>query len=180
MSLTCDTVRQYYDTWRDQIGNNKWIRFPDYHCVAYLRVPLRGRYLDPDEPEVPCMDLAALQVDDNEQRKGHGLRFLEDIEALATEERLVLYIEAVNVPWLRESLKLRGYTPAKYDKRNFHKDFLAGGGHNDTYCLDCKDVVPECGKPRECASCGKKLPLCCPGRACVTYEPPRKKIRTGK
>lgn len=148
--------------------------------MAYLRVPLRGRYLNSDEPEVPCIDLAALEVAANEQHKGHGLRFLEDIEALATKERLVLFIEAVNVPWIRKALKIRGYTPSETDPHNFHKDFFAHKTPNVVSCLECKDAAPECGKSRECASCGKELPICCPDRACSTYQPPRKKMRKDK
>ncbi len=178
MSLTCDHLREYYDVWKDQICNNKWIRFPKFHCTAYMRVPRQGRYLSEDEPDVPCIDLAALEVDEPARKKGHGLAFLEHVETLAGEEGIVVYVEAINVTWVRELLLKRGYTPTKSDKRTLYKDFPTD--RDDGICIECVDLVPECDGPRECTKRGKPLVPCCPGRACAKEGPPRKKIRVSE
>ncbi len=179
MSLTCDSVWNYYYAWKDQLFNNKWIRFPKFHCTAYLRIPRKGRYLSEDEPNVPCIDLAALEVDEPQRHKGHGSAFLEHMEDLATKKGIVVYVEAINVPWIREAFQKRGYLTLKSDKRAMYKDFFVQEEEEGKVivCDECVDLAPECGGALECPKCGKPLVVCCPGRACAKEGPPRKKIR---
>lgn len=189
MSLTCDSVRDYYDKWAHDPLNNKWIRFPLYHATAYLSVPQAGCCFEEEEEEgeaavadasadagkynASCINVWHLEIDEPCRRQGWGKRFFISLEYLAKIEGLhVVVMPTVMLSWLCDLLIKRGYKKKGDDCTSMYKDFL---NRKADFCLKCVDTIPECGGCTECPTCKRELPLCCPGRVCAVR--PKKKMR---
>jgi len=87
-----------------------WFRIDEYELEIYARKT--QRFINGDM--VTTLDLASFGVDTNSRSKGNFTRFLDEIEEVADELGLTLYVESILNKRLFDFLVRRNYNSIEY------------------------------------------------------------------
>lgn len=98
---------------------NRWYRLPNYHAEVYARSTQRfiNREL------VHSLDLAAVEVREEQRGKRNFSTLLAYLEFLALHHNKTLYVESVMNPIVWEALERRGYHREHSTLNSFYRKF---------------------------------------------------------
>lgn len=105
-----DTLLEFTRT--GQRTSGKWFEFGE--LKAYMRVSQRFQV----EGAVLALDIASVEMEPDSQGKGLFSGFLKQVEQVAVERNLYVFVESILNPLLVEYLPTRGYSltfPSGFD-----------------------------------------------------------------
>ena len=90
-------------------GDRRWFRFPGYFLKVYMRHT--RRLIDGEITET--VDVASVEVNKQYRSRGHFTAWLNEVQIIADDLKLVVYIESVLEPRLVHFLEKKNYQRVK-------------------------------------------------------------------